>query len=64
MDNRELMSFAPKDCQPKVFDTNKEVRQSRKQLAKELKKKPQDLTPIEEEKALNQIGLCSLDFES
>lgn len=59
---RELMQYAPRDCQPKVFDANKEISESREALAKELGKKPEELTTFEEETALNRIGLSSLDF--
>ena len=62
MDYKELMSHAPKDCQPKKFNPAKAVDESRKQLAKELGKKVEELTMSEEEEAMERVGLCSLDF--
>lgn len=62
MDYRELMDYAPKDCQPTVFNLRKELQESREKLAKELHKKVEELNEFEEEEAMERIGLCSLDF--
>jgi hypothetical protein len=52
------------DNKTTVFDTNKAVSESRRALARELGKAPNELTMLEEEEALNRIGLCSLDFNN
>ena len=62
MDYREFMSNAPKDCQPTVVDNQKDYEKALKQVAKELGKKVEDLTPEEKDMAYGKLGLCPLDF--
>ena len=63
MDYDQFMSFAPKDCQPTVFNLNKDYEESKARLAKELGKKVEDLTSSEKDTALMRIGIDPrLDF--
>lgn len=62
MDYRELMQYAPKDCQPTIVDTEKNYQEALKRVAKENNKNVEELTSEEKKQAMGSIGLCDLDF--
>lgn len=62
MDYREMMQYAPKECQPTVIDTNKDYQEALKQVAKANNKAVEELNLNEKEQAMQSIGLCDLDF--
>ena len=61
--NEMMMRYAPKQCKPTVVDTEKDFQSALKAEAKRQKKDVKQLTEQEREKALGQIGLCSLDLQ-
>lgn len=60
--NEIVAKFAPKGCEPTIVDNNKDYQKAKEEVAKELHKKVEELTPEEEDKALYKIGLSPLDF--
>lgn len=58
----ELMSNAPADCQPTVFNLEEAVNQAKEKLAKKLGKKVSELTNAEQEEALDNMPIRDWDI--
>ena len=58
----ELMSHAPADCRPTVFDPEQAIKDGQEKLAKKLGKKVSELTEAEKEEAFDSLPIRDWDL--